>query len=120
MNMDPQLKPDMGLVDQDFVAQLIEAIGVDDYCALIGSLTQDVEAQVLSLDALADAPDPQAMKQTAHRLAGLLSQFGAFEVARVAERMFEAGSSDEVGHLAATMSKLCRASMAAIAEIKVV
>jgi len=119
MKSGPQLKPDMGLVDQDFVAQLVDAIGVDDYCALIESLTQDVEAQVLSLEAGADAQDSEALKQAAHRLAGLLSQFGAFEVARVAERMFEAETSNEAGDLAATMSKLCRASMAAIAEIKV-
>lgn len=112
--------PDLGLVDHDFVAQLIDAVGVDEYCALVESLTRDVATQVAALDVPGAGQDPAAAKQAAHRLAGLMSQFGAFEVARIAERMIETESRDEISKMAENMTRLCRASMAAIASIKAV
>ncbi|MEQ1698251.1 MAG: Hpt domain-containing protein [Hyphomicrobiaceae bacterium] len=109
-------QPDTALIDRDFVAQLIEAVGVEEYCMLIGSLTQEVDAQISVIEARAAERETEAVRQSAHRLAGLLSQFGAFQVANVAGRIWETNSLDEIERLVAAMTKLCRASMVAITQ----
>lgn len=117
MTTTARAKLDSGLIDHDFVSQLIDAVGVDEYCMLIGSLTQEVEAQVANLELLAAQHQVEGIRQSAHRLSGLLSQFGAFEVSSVAERIWESSNIDEIDRLAMRMSKLCRASMAAITDL---
>ena len=105
------------LIDLDFVAQLIDAIGTEDYCSLVVTLTQEVDVHVCNIEQRAAAGETARVKETAHRLAGLLSQFGAFEVASAAERLQLANEPKDVLRLATAMSRLCRASMSAISDL---
>lgn len=112
-----RLKLPSELIDLDFVTELIDAIGVDVYCSLIDTLSQEVTFHVGNIEQRAAAGETARVKETAHRLAGLLSQFGAFEVTSAAERLLLANEPKEVLRLAKAMSRLCRASMSAISDL---
>ena len=105
------------IIDRGHVADLIDAIGIDDFIDIVKTLEHEVDLQICALEARSLASEPDNIKKTAHRLAGLMSQFGAFEVAAHAQRVREAHNGDEVNQLAASMIGLCRASMAAIADL---
>ena len=105
------------IIDQDQVSELIEAIGIDDFCDIVKTLESEVKSQIDALETRSDADATVDVKKAAHRLAGLLSQFGAFKVTEHADRVREARTSDEVDRLAASMVDLCRASLAAIADL---
>lgn len=110
-------QPDKPLIDRDFVAQLIDAVGVEEYGMLIGSLTQEVDTQLSIIEQCAAGQETDAIRHAAHRLAGLMSQFGAFQVVGVAGRIWDAKGFDEVERQVDAMTKLCRASMAEINEL---
>jgi HPt (histidine-containing phosphotransfer) domain-containing protein len=100
------------LIDCGYIAELIEAIGGDDYRTLVASFKDEAEAQVVTMQAKRNAGDIEGVKHSAHRLAGLLSQFGAFEVVGLAERIRECDSPDDIGELARSeerrVGKECR------------
>jgi HPt (histidine-containing phosphotransfer) domain-containing protein len=105
------------VIDEAQVAELIEAIGIDDFFDIVATLEDEVGAQISALEAQSSAHQRDHVRLTAHRLAGLLSQFGAFKVAECAERLRQARDTDEADRLAASMVGLCRASMAALAHL---
>ena len=105
------------IIDQGHLAELIEAIGIEDFFDIVKTLEHEVNQQIVALEERSRACQAEDVKKAAHRLAGLLSQFGAFEVAAYAEKVQLAPSNDELNRLAASMVDLCRASMAAIADL---
>ena len=107
------------IIDQGYVVDLIEAIGIDDYFDIVKTLQHEVDQQIATLEAQSRGSETgsESVKQTAHRLAGLLSQFGAFEVSAYAERVQDAPTANEANRLATALVDLCRASMAAIADL---
>ncbi len=105
---------DCQVIDCEYLSDLIEAVGLEDYCSLVKSFTVEAEAQVLLLEQRLESGDTGAVKASAHRLAGLLSQFGAFEVVSLAERIRESRGGDDMARMVAAMAALCRASIAAI------
>ena len=105
------------IIDHGHVAELIQAIGIEDFLDIVKTLEHEVDQQIVALEERSRACQADDVKKTAHRLAGLLSQFGALEVAACAERVRQAPTNDEVNRLAASMVSLCRASMAAIAHL---
>lgn len=107
------------VIDRSVISDLIETIGIGDYLAIVKTLQQEVGLQISALETCAQDGGSASVKYTAHRLSGLLSQFGALRVAEYAQRMHQASTDGEVHHLAASMAKLCRASMVAIAELPI-
>jgi HPt (histidine-containing phosphotransfer) domain-containing protein len=106
-------------IDLAFVEDLIEAIGIEDFINIVKTLHHEVESQISVLEARSQAGDLESVKLSAHRLAGMLSQFGAFEVAACAEHVRLAFTSAEVRRLAAALVALCRSSLTAIAHLPV-
>lgn len=111
---EPTSPAQTGAIDTAYIADLIEAIGSDDYRALIETFKIDTQEQMAALETGASRRDVDAMKRSAHRLAGLFAQFGAFEVARSAELIRTPSDADELEPLAQEMLRLCRLSAAAI------
>lgn len=107
------------VINQDHIADLIEAIGIEDYLEIVKSLTHEVELQVLALETYSRGNEIDQVKKTAHRLAGMLSQFGAHQVAESAEKVRQASTDNEVNRLAVSMAGLCRASMAAVLDLPI-
>ena len=105
------------VIDATQVAELIDAIGIDDFFDIVATLEEEVDAQISALEAQSSAHERDQVRLTAHRLAGLLSQFGAVEVVECAERVRQAPDSDEVDRIASSLVDLCRASMAALADL---
>ena len=110
----------LALIDQGQRAELIEAVGIEDYLEIVKSLRQEVEVQIRALETRASDGSADCVKKAAHRLAGMLSQFGAHQVSAHAEKVRQAASLGEAIRHAAAMASLCRASMAAIADLPVV
>ena len=115
--MSTLVKKPSNAIDLEFVDDLIEAIGIEDFIDIVKTLEHEVDLQISLLQLRLRACDLESVKLTAHRLAGMLSQFGAFEVAACAERVRTASTSADVNRLAALMVALCRASMSAIAVL---
>ena len=105
------------VIDQVYMAHLVEAIGIKDYVDIVKTLKEEVDLQISTLESCSQDCDMGGVKRSAHRLAGLLSQFGAIEVAEHAQQIRQTFASGEVSRMAASMAVLCRSSMAAIAEL---
>ena len=102
------------MIDHSQVAELIEAIGVDDFLDIIMTLDHEVGEQIATLQQRCSSGNVDGIHKTAHRLAGLLSQFGARRVAEQAEFVREAACCEEATRLALAFISLCHASMTAI------
>ena len=105
------------VIDQVYMAHLIEAIGIVDYLDIVKTLKEEVDLQIAALESSSRGCDADGVKMAAHRLAGLLSQFGAFQVCEHAQRIRQASAIDQVSRMAASMTVLCRSSLVAIAGL---
>lgn len=102
------------IVDCSYLSDLIEAIGEDDYRALMESFETDADNLLRALEQSAGEGDMAATKAIAHRLAGLLSQFGAFDALTIGEQIREARDLDAAVEHVSAMARLCRASAAVV------
>jgi len=105
------------LVDRELLRELVEAIGIDDYRLLLDSLSGEVDILTTDLLAKAAANEERGFRSGAHRLAGLLAQFGAIEAATEAERLHHGETGGDLQRLAASLRDLCRASLTTIMDV---
>lgn len=104
-------------IDRTFAAELVESIGWRDYREIISGLPAEVEQQITIMEAKAIAPDTDGVRQAAHKIAGLLSQFGAFNVSRTAELLWETESDDALRELVIELAQLSREAVAELGAI---
>lgn len=72
------------MVDVELLEELLECLGADDFTAALDNFESDVAS---AMGNLLEASDDLATSRAAHRLKGLLGQFGANSATELAARV---------------------------------
>jgi HPt (histidine-containing phosphotransfer) domain-containing protein len=94
--------------------ELRAAVDVADFALILGVFETDADAQLNDLQDFVCAGKHDAARRVAHRLAGLLAQFGATEAAELAHRLAGAASDPDDAETVARLLRTCRMAVADI------
>ena len=101
----------------EILDELRAAVDAADLRIILGVFKADVAAQLSDLRTLVSAQDYTAARSVAHRLAGLLGQFGATTAAERAHQLAKGPSSIDGPASAKAVTALERAARQAVAAI---
>jgi HPt (histidine-containing phosphotransfer) domain-containing protein len=73
--------------DEGILAELIDLMGPDIFADAFATFTMDIDGSVAAMRAAIAATDADAVRRQAHRIKGLLSQFGATGAAAIAQKV---------------------------------
>jgi HPt (histidine-containing phosphotransfer) domain-containing protein len=100
-------------IDRSILAELFEIMGPDAFGAALASFDADLETSRAALETAAAAGDMAALRRTAHRIKGILSQCGAPGAAALAHEA-EVAQDRELPHLATRLGATLPAAMAEV------
>jgi HPt (histidine-containing phosphotransfer) domain-containing protein len=98
----------------EILDELRAAVDAADLDVILAVFRTDAEAQLNDLQDFASIANHDAARRVAHRLAGLLAQFGATEAAELAHRMAATTSNPGDVDAVALLLQRCRSAVAAI------
>jgi HPt (histidine-containing phosphotransfer) domain-containing protein len=114
MPRNPQSARPCSAARNEILDELRAAVGEADLRVILGVFRTDVAAQLADLRDFVDAGKLEAARRVAHRLAGLMSQFGAAEAAGRAHRMAKDTGRAATAKDVAALDGACRKAVAAI------
>lgn len=82
-------------VDEVHLTELAEALGPENMAASVRAFARDLNVTADKMRTQLAAGEASGVRHSAHRMKGLLSQFGASELAQLAAKL-EANGSDEM------------------------
>lgn len=83
-------------LDQDFVAQLVEDLAPEELRLIVRTFGRDLERLMASLEQAAAAGDHAGFGRRAHTLAGAAGAVGARPLQRMARRLSEADTGEDL------------------------
>jgi len=89
-------------IDEVFLTEMAEILGPQDMAATVRAFARDLSETAGKMRAQLREGDASGVRRSAHRMKGLLSQFGASESAHLAAKL-EAHEADEMGANAARL-----------------
>jgi HPt (histidine-containing phosphotransfer) domain-containing protein len=98
----------------EILDELRAAVDEADLEIILEVFKIDAEAQLNDLQEFATAGKHDAARRVAHRLSGLLAQFGATEAAELAHRMASPASNPGDANAVVLLLQTCRTAVAAI------
>ncbi|MBY0320008.1 MAG: response regulator [Reyranella sp.] len=100
-------QPDDRVIDADAINELRQSVGEEAFIRLVGRFVQDARQSLLDVDSAVAAGDTGSLRKAAHRLAGLLGQFGAPTAAEAATAV-EAATDEDIAHHTGELQRLAR------------
>jgi HPt (histidine-containing phosphotransfer) domain-containing protein len=100
--------------EANYLDELRNELGEDDYFAIIETLQGDAEKQLLLLERHLKIGDLDGALRVTHRLAGLLSQFGAKTAADLARDMSVTNNLEKHRQVVDELLALSRAALCTI------
>lgn len=82
-------------IDEVHLKELAEAVGREGIAASVRAFARDLNVTADKMRTQLAAGDASGVRQSAHRMKGLLSQFGASELAQLAAKL-EATAADDM------------------------
>lgn len=73
--------------DEAILVELIDLMGPDLFADAFATFTADLDNSLAAMSAASAAQDAEAVRRQAHRIKGLLSQFGATGAAAIAQHV---------------------------------
>jgi HPt (histidine-containing phosphotransfer) domain-containing protein len=101
-------------IDQAILAELVEIMGPETFGAAFASFVADLDASRRAMDVAAATGDLAAIRRNAHRIKGILSQFGVPGAAAFAHQVETA----EETALRDLGERLCALLPGAIGEVR--
>jgi len=89
-------------IDRSILAELLEIMGAEAFDTALASFDADLQTSRAALQSAAAGGDMAALRRTAHRIKGILSQFGAPGAAALAHEA-EVAHERELPELAARL-----------------
>lgn len=81
-------------LDQDYLKNIISLLGAEQFVPLKDQFIKDCEEGAAALTAAAAQGDEAQIKRQAHRLKGVLAQYGARQAEAIAARLADGLPSD--------------------------
>lgn len=94
-------------IDRSILAELLEIMGAEAFDTALASFDADLQTSRAALQSAAAGGDMAALRRTAHRIKGILSQFGAPGAAALAHEA-EVAHERELPELATHSARTCR------------
>jgi signal transduction histidine kinase/CheY-like chemotaxis protein len=106
-----------GLLDEAYLAALVDALGPAHVVTLAAALPEEMAAHLQALSPVAPGPDPTGLRAPAHALKGVAANLGLTALAELAgavEEAARAGDAARVQELAPGLPACADASLAAL------
>ena len=89
-------------VDEVYLTEMAETLGPEDMAASVRAFARDLNVTADKMRTQLAAGDASGVRQSSHRMKGLLSQFGARELAQLAAKL-EANDAYDMGAASARL-----------------
>jgi len=103
-------------IDEVFLAEMAAALSPQDMAATVRTFARDLNETAVKMRTQLRAGEASGVRGSAHRMKGLLLQFGASEPAHLAAKL-EAHEADEMGATAARLLDCVPAVIEAVQRV---
>ena len=117
MPRSPQSARSCSVARNEILDELRAAVGEADLRVILNVFRTDVTAQLADLRDFVAAGKHEAARRVAHRLAGLMAQFGAAEAAGRAHRLAKDSGRVATAKDVAALDGACRKAVTAICDV---